>query len=881
MKEVWRKFRRDCRGAVTVFVTLLLIPAVLVSGTGVDLARVYTARSILQDANQLAANSALASYDALLQDLYGLFAIMKDDDEFATLMDKYIRVAVFGDGQKQGMGTFQLFYGSDLTPGEIEPARDQNLENPEVLRRQIEEYAKFRAPVIIINEILDRLDSFEETEKNGEIIQDKMDIEDKVEEIDELYREIYNCIQGVNSAERYEKEILGFINGQLKIIQQEIDGMYNARDSYTREFEAGNDEAAADFEKKYEGHFNNIIAIIKGGQFVSGWMPGNVDSNGNFQEGYWHQKKDVEGMEQTLEIMGDQLQWFLDNSSKENDSLADLKALCSEADQKKAELKRMVDDLERKLNEGECSEDLRKGMSEPQENGMSVIEQYRSLLGYELTPMAEAVERKATEQIQSFKDMLAKLAYTDTNNYSYSEGIWTLGSRTLDWVPIDILITQKTYPTVEDPLSSLDKIDPKQYNLPRDEGFLQIDKFRKFQDEAFSSTHNPEFYETLEKSYSKANDEEKDKIKDGVKQGLGKILKQIKDQFGKFLEFEPLGAYYFDNGANDSAGTDTTDFGQTGDWSDADAVKDQAKNALNSNLLSRISSAGNSAANKLLLLTYSSEMFSCYSTSGGEDGRELEETMNGIPMSVDVNYYFQSELEYLYNGNLRDARANLRAVTCMIFLVRFVMNYTASFMVPSVRKTVHSVETALAWTGPFAIVAGELTRLVLALGESVIDVSRLKSGAQVALFKQKDTWRFSISGQIKSIGSGTVDAVSEDQFDGGTDSDAHGLTYKDYIRLLLLLKDGNTLAQRTAKLIELNVTNKRDNIGGLGSREEREAAMSAASLFKMRNAVTGFSITTTVDLRMLFLSMPFAQKGVNGVVPPGKLEITATDYRGY
>ena len=97
MGKFFQKLRRSCRGAVTVFVTLMLIPAVLVSGSGVDIARLYTARSEIRDANQLAANSALASYNALLQDLYGLFGIMKSDDELASMMDEYIKLALFGE----------------------------------------------------------------------------------------------------------------------------------------------------------------------------------------------------------------------------------------------------------------------------------------------------------------------------------------------------------------------------------------------------------------------------------------------------------------------------------------------------------------------------------------------------------------------------------------------------------------------------------------------------------------------------------------------------------------------------------------------------------------------------------------------------------------
>lgn len=85
-----RKLFHNCKGAVTVMVTLLLIPSILVSGTGVDLARIYTAKSVVQDANQLAANSVLAGYEALLQDLYGLFGVMT---EGSVDPDAYIKQA--------------------------------------------------------------------------------------------------------------------------------------------------------------------------------------------------------------------------------------------------------------------------------------------------------------------------------------------------------------------------------------------------------------------------------------------------------------------------------------------------------------------------------------------------------------------------------------------------------------------------------------------------------------------------------------------------------------------------------------------------------------------------------------------------------------------
>ena len=48
----------------------------------------------------------------------------------------------------------------------------------------------------------------------------------------------------------------------------------------------------------------------------------------------------------------------------------------------------------------------------------------------------------------------------------------------------------------------------------------------------------------------------------------------------------------------------------------------------------------------------------------------------------------------------------------------------------------------------------------------------------------------------------------------------------------------------------------------------------------MQEAVTGVDISTTVEMKMIFLSMPFAQKGINGKIPPGTLELTVVDHRG-
>ena len=166
MTRLFQKVRRDVRGAVTVFVTLLLIPALLITGTGVDIARIYAARSVIHDANQLAANSALASYNALLHDLYGLFGMMTEEDGFKSSLQDYVNYSIFPKDGRKELGTFQLFYGSAPKSVDFNPATNKHLANAPVLRRQIEDYSKFRAPVIIVREILQRLDTFQEVQED-------------------------------------------------------------------------------------------------------------------------------------------------------------------------------------------------------------------------------------------------------------------------------------------------------------------------------------------------------------------------------------------------------------------------------------------------------------------------------------------------------------------------------------------------------------------------------------------------------------------------------------------------------------------------------------------------------------------------------------------
>lgn len=841
-----KKFLHNCKGAVTVMVTLLLIPAILVSGTGVDLARVYTAKSVVQDANQLAANSVLASYEALLQDLYGFFGVMTDG---AIDPDEYIRQAIEGGDWDKGVGSFQIFYGSSPSPCVLTPAAGQNLGNIPVFRRQIEEYAKLRAPAIIAELLMDKLDVFQKIQEDAKVIKKKMEVDDGVEELEKYYRKIYDHVKELDPVGNREDQMTDDYGATAKRIQDILREMQGFKEQYRQAWESykaakqtyetsedpEEQAQAAEIMEEMEARMLEIRLY-----YQDRW--GKVQ---DASRALWSRYRTYE---RELNGTRDRLEQFLTN--------------CIQAENKKKDLKKKIDELKSALSGGNCSDTLKKGLTTPEADGLSVLEHYDALLEYNIGNMGQSLRDHNTTQLQETIKILrtAKLgsfellALKDMNCDSY----FPLEPESTDAFPEVV-----NAPTVY-----------KSYGKGTDAGY-----------KLFSEIKLPEsqkFWNELKTLYDTT--EGKGAEKKNLEDAITKVFQKAQKTFKGLLNFDPAGAHKLVGGADESGGGSGSKFGTGDDWSSKDEGKREMEDSLDGDFLGKLANMASEAGNKLLLLVYDTEMFSDYSCpKEGEEGYP-KENMAGIPLSKKVNYYFQSELEYLYNGNLADAVDNLKSVAGMMFLVRFVLNYVASFSVSGVNSIVNEVKAALAWTGPFSILAGELARLALSIGESAIDVARLREGSEVIVFKTSDTWRLSIGGLIKAstdgLSDGAIDAAFSAAGVGGSDTagdDDEGVTldYTDYMRLFLLLVPGDTLARRTQNLIELNVTNYRDGINA------EEADMAGAERYDLGKLSTGFTLTTTVDMRMLFLSMPFAQSGVKGVVPPRTLTLTATEYRGY
>ena len=847
-----QRFWSDCKGAVTVFVTLLLIPAILVSGTAVDLARIYTARSTVQNANQLAANSVLAGYNALLNDLYGLYGFMKDDPHLTDMINEYIALTVFGRDITNELGTLRSFYGAgdDFTAA---PSFHKELSEIPVLRRQILEYMKFRAPLILAEQLFESLSGLDKLSEDMEIVEAKQELDESMEELFQLYYDLYDAIVAADKCPSPTEGISGApfnqITGNFNRIREHLRELSDLRkildeaesdeeddddDDEGDDDDDEDDEDDEDEEDKLEElkeKYASVIADIK-------VLALTIRSN-------------VEGSVQNAENFKDKFGLVLE--------------IAKEIDEKKADLQRKFDELENKLERGECSPELREALfTEKDAEGKTVMDYYRVVLAGEIASLAEEYRSEGNSFLNSVIEMLNDVRYreygvpmTDTNSLTLGQ-LENLAETILEFSIED----------TEDETVNFADFVQLNWVLPRKPpGALgSPTTFKKFSE---CSDLHAEFFDDLKKLAEVTAGSSFVDITEGpgekpagsktAEQAQRENIEKLENMEFNDDEIPLSGAEYIDPG-----------YAETKTGIKIDGI---AKNIIDfiSDPLNTLKNTGDYA----LILTYDTAVFSCYTTtkpdSIGKDPADIDykKTITGIPMNPKVNYFYQSEMEYIFNGS-HTAKDNLDFVKGLIFAVRAIVNYIAVFSINEVTAIVNAVK---AIPIPFGInlVLGEIARAAFAAAESAMDVSRIRSGYRVTFIKTSSTWR----------------CVPSKLFSDPKEHDASGLVYENYMLIFFVGKAfftggiseaADDLVKRTGELAEWNMVNYIKKLNA------DEAAMTEAltdSPFKLDNAATGIGITTSVEMRMMFLSMPFAQKGISGVVPPRTFPVISDDYRGY
>lgn len=158
------------------------------------------------------------------------------------------------------------------------------------------------------------------------------------------------------------------------------------------------------------------------------------------------------------------------------------------------------------------------------------------------------------------------------------------------------------------------------------------------------------------------------------------------------------------------------------------------------------------------------------------------------------------ELEYVLGGKESD-RENLDIVVTKLVGMRFPVNY--GFLLSDSVKKAEAETMAAALAGVIALPAliGIIKQAILlawAFGESIMDVRSLLAGGKIALVKNKENWKLQLSSLLK-LGKEDIDVQKSES----------GLSYREYLRMLLFLQKEEECTMRSLDVIEMNMRQKK------------------------------------------------------------------------
>jgi hypothetical protein len=433
----------------------------------------------------------------------------------------------------------------------------------------------------------------------------------------EKYKQLYEAI---NKADRIRQPIGGISGGSFGSVSSVLrtirDEFVELRNCYDRWMYAIDEAESDEFSVKYTGILSNISVRTVGGTTKLNWQGGYRDYDGTWiSGGGWRSSGNVQGLNRTIENAKTQAENFKPNFDA-------VVTIAREIDEKREELIKAVDELERRVNNGECNDELRKALTERHGNPpMSLIEQYRQVLKWDnLQGLATSYKNAGYDYIDNaVKPMLDGVMYRNSSNASAG----SLTREDLAGLPSDhrFTISSNTASGMVIRFASF-PADSVTYSMPP--GFLLFSDV---------SGRHFEFYEELKammehpviepvKMFDGQEDEGGSDAKEKQENMINALLKLVNTAY-EGITNQPLGASYITNNALTLP-----------DVLNIPEIVGLLAQALGSNVIGVIQDPTGSmmsAWEYMLLLTYCTSVFSNYTTTRPDSIGKRRDGM-GIPL---------------------------------------------------------------------------------------------------------------------------------------------------------------------------------------------------------------------------------------------------------
>ena len=208
--------RRNGRGFITVFVTLIMVPVVVCTGTMVDAARLKLYSSQAAMAADAYGEVVLSEYDNLLKELYGLFSVTQNQEGLEAIEEfqKYTKYSFAPNGDNQKLDGFMPYENAKVEVS-YEKVEGASLSNNNVLMTQISDFMKFRVIEEIMGErnILETLDQFDNMSANMDVVNERNKITKNGSKALEKISEYFEKLECINDYPDYLEERTYYFEG--------------------------------------------------------------------------------------------------------------------------------------------------------------------------------------------------------------------------------------------------------------------------------------------------------------------------------------------------------------------------------------------------------------------------------------------------------------------------------------------------------------------------------------------------------------------------------------------------------------------------------------------------------------------------------------------
>lgn len=273
--------RNSRRGAITVYLSIILSSVILLSDILMDIVRIKAAEIQVRRAVNTAAESALAGYHTKLKEDYGLFTLHNNDSsQVEGVVSSYLTKNLSMEPQEKG-GDEQVYdfvksivvndeyknvhftniYDYKIESIQVIPI--YNLTENEITRQQIIEYMKYRAPVQFAEDFMKKVDYVSSTAKLTDSYKQKTIIEKKLAKVEKALKRLQGEIDKLNKFdENYfenSQDSKSLVKAYIEFeVQRYVYSVYSSVDIEASENEE--DEKKAEGIRQYAAELYNNAA---------------------------------------------------------------------------------------------------------------------------------------------------------------------------------------------------------------------------------------------------------------------------------------------------------------------------------------------------------------------------------------------------------------------------------------------------------------------------------------------------------------------------------------------------------------------------------------------------------------------------------------------